>query len=71
MERYLRNERSLARVGIVYSQQTGTAYGGDRANQKSRMTGSAGTRRWSKLGSPFEMVHDGLLAPDTSASSGL
>src|SRR5579884_1757346 len=32
-ERYLRNERSLARVGMVYSQQTAAFYGGERAKQ--------------------------------------
>src|SRR5262245_29167899 len=31
-ERYLRNERPLARVGLVYSQQTATFYGADRAS---------------------------------------
>src|SRR5581483_8217348 len=33
-ERWLRNEASLARVGMVYSQQTATFYGGTRAQQK-------------------------------------
>ena len=33
-ETYLRNERPLARVGMVYSQQTATYYGGDEARAK-------------------------------------
>jgi hypothetical protein len=33
-QRYLRQERSLARVGLVYSQQTAQYYGGERAQQK-------------------------------------
>lgn len=33
-ERYLRNETPLARVAVVYSQQTATFYGGDRAREK-------------------------------------
>ena len=33
-ERYLRNEEPLARVGLVYSQQTAWFYGGPRAKEK-------------------------------------
>ena len=33
-ERYLRNEAPLARVGLVYSQQTAQFYGGRAARQK-------------------------------------
>ncbi len=33
-ERYLRNEEPLARVGMVYSQQTAQNYGGPQARQK-------------------------------------
>jgi hypothetical protein len=33
-QRYLRQELSLARVGLVYSQQTAQYYGGERAQQK-------------------------------------
>ena len=33
-EKYLRNEAPLARVGLVYSQQTAWFYGGDRAGAK-------------------------------------
>ena len=35
-ERYLRNEEPLARVAMVYSQQTATFYGGDQARQQGR-----------------------------------
>jgi Hypothetical glycosyl hydrolase 6/Beta-galactosidase trimerisation domain len=60
-EGYFRNEKSLARVGMVYSQQTATFYGGANA---------AGTVEDPALGFyqalveariPFEMVHDHLL----------
>ena len=33
-ERYLRNEKNLARVAIVYSQQTAAYYGGTKAREK-------------------------------------
>ena len=33
-ERYLRNEEPVARVGLVYSQQTARGYGGPQARQK-------------------------------------
>ena len=33
---YLRNERPLARVGLVYSQQTATYYGGDDSTRQGR-----------------------------------
>ncbi len=60
-ESYFRNEKSLARVGMVYSQQTAAFYGGEHA---------AGTVEDPALGFyqalveariPFEMVHDHLL----------
>jgi len=37
-ERYLRNVAPLARVGMVYSQQTAQYYGGERARQKVKTT---------------------------------
>src|SRR5271155_3981307 len=60
-ENYFRNEKPLARVGMVYSQQTAAFYGG---------TNSFGTVEGPALGFyqalveariPFEMVHDRLL----------
>jgi hypothetical protein len=61
-ERYLRNERPLARVAIVYSQQTAWFYSPER--------GAPGAVEDAALGwyqalvearIPFEMVHDRLL----------
>ena len=44
-ERYLRNEEPLARVAMVYSQQTAQFYGGERARRRWRTTRWATTRR--------------------------
>ncbi|HSD65695.1 MAG TPA: beta-galactosidase trimerization domain-containing protein, partial [Vicinamibacteria bacterium] len=69
-ERYLRNERPLARVGLVYSQQTAWASGGDRVRERVEDP----TRGWyqalveSRI--PFEMVHDRLLDEDHLAPFG-
>ena len=63
-ENYFRNEKPLARVGMVYSQQTAAFYGG---------TNAVGTVEDPALGFyqalveariPFEMVHDRLLDPE-------
>ncbi len=55
-EKYLRNESSLARVGLVYSQQTAWLCGGKGEDQ---------TLGWYQAlieaRIPFEMVHDRLL----------
>jgi hypothetical protein len=59
-ERYLRNERSQARVALVYSQQTASFYGGDRAPRWRSMRW-ASTRRWSRRGPLSTVVHDHLL----------
>lgn len=60
-ERYLRNETPLARVGVVYSQQTAWHYGGERAQQKveDHIRGIYHALIEARI--PFEMVHDGLL----------
>jgi len=62
-ERYLRNEESLARVGMVYSQQTATFYGGERAQAKARVEDPAlgFYQALVEARIPFEMVHDRLL----------
>jgi len=62
-ERYLRNEESLARVGLVYSQQAATYYGGDQARAKAEdhILGWYQTLIEARI--PFEMVHDRLLDP--------
>ena len=63
-KRYLRNEENLARVAMVYSQQTGTYYGGQ---QKARRVGDHELGMYQALIEariPFEMVHDRMLEPD-------
>jgi hypothetical protein len=55
-ERYLRNERPLARVGLVYSQQTAWFSG---ARAEDHTLGWYQALIESRI--PFEMVHDGLL----------
>jgi hypothetical protein len=58
-ERYLRNERPLARVGLVYSQQTAWFCGGDRNRVEDPALGWYQALVESRI--PFEMVHDRLL----------
>ncbi|MPY88676.1 MAG: hypothetical protein GEU99_12210 [Luteitalea sp.] len=60
-ERYLRNEASLARVALVYSQQTGTFYGGERAREKVEDHILGFYHALVEARVPFEMVHDRLL----------
>ena len=60
-ERYLRNEESLARVGMVYSQQTSHFYGGEKARAKVEDHTLGYYQALIESRIPFEMVHDGLL----------
>jgi hypothetical protein len=60
-EKYLRNEVSLARVGLVYSQQTAWFYGGDRASAKVEDHTLGWYQALIEARIPFEMVHDRLL----------
>ncbi|MEO8028617.1 MAG: alpha-amylase family protein, partial [Bryobacteraceae bacterium] len=60
-ERYLRNEESLARVGLVYSQQTAQFYGGEQARAKVEDPIQGFYQALVEARVPFEMVHDGLL----------
>ncbi len=60
-ERYLRNEQSLARVAMVYSQQTATFYGGDRARPKVEDHALGFYQALVEARVPFDMVHDGML----------
>jgi hypothetical protein len=55
-EKYLRNERPLARVAIVYSQQTGWFHGG---RVEDHINGWYHALIEARI--PFEMVHDRLL----------
>src|SRR5262249_5950689 len=60
-ERYLRNERSLARVALVYSQQTASFYGGPQARAKVEDYALGFYQALVEARVPFDMVHDHLL----------
>ncbi|GAB3030894.1 alpha-amylase family protein [Spirosoma pulveris] len=62
-ETYLRNTASMARVGVVYSEQTDRNYGGKPWQQKSsdHLDGIYQTLVESRI--PFDMVNDRLLTP--------
>ncbi|MFL6417556.1 MAG: beta-galactosidase trimerization domain-containing protein [Bryobacteraceae bacterium] len=60
-EKYLRNEKPLARVGLVYSQQTATFYGGEHARAKVEDPELGFYQAMVEGRIPFEMVHDQLL----------
>jgi Hypothetical glycosyl hydrolase 6/Beta-galactosidase trimerisation domain len=60
-EQYLRNTESLARVGMVYSQQTGHYYGGASAAEKVESHALGYYQALIESRIPFQMVHDGLL----------
>jgi hypothetical protein len=60
-ERYLRNTEPLARVGMVYSQQTAQHYGGDQARAKVEDHALGYYQALIEARIPFEMVHDRLL----------
>ena len=64
VERYLRNEAPLARVGLVYSQQTAWFYGGPRAREKVEDHALGWYQALIEARIPFEMVHDRLLDAD-------
>ncbi len=61
VEPYLRNEESLARVAMLYSQQTATYYGGESAQAKVEDHTLGYYQALVEARIPFEMVHDGLL----------
>lgn len=67
-ERYLRNEAPLARVGLVYSQQTYRYYGGTQARQKVEDHSLGYYQALIEARIPFEMVHDQLLDADRLAA---
>jgi hypothetical protein len=62
-EKYLRNERPLARVGLVYSQQTAWFHG---ANAEGHTLGWYQALVEARI--PFEMVHDRLLGDEHLAA---
>jgi hypothetical protein len=63
-ERYLKNEVPLARVALVYSQQTAWFYGGPRARQKVEDHALGWYQALIEARIPFEMVHDRVLDAD-------
>jgi hypothetical protein len=60
-ERYLRNLRPLARVGLVYSQQTAWFTGGERFRGRVEDPTLGWYQALVESRIPFEMVHDRLL----------
>ena len=62
-ERYLRNIEPLARVGLVYSQQTAWFYGGEQTGSKVEDHTLGFYQALVEARIPFEMVHDRLLDP--------
>jgi hypothetical protein len=60
-EKYLRNEAPLARVALVYSQQTAWFYGQDRPRDKIEDPSLGWYQALIEARIPFEMVHDRLL----------
>jgi hypothetical protein len=60
-ERYLRNERPLARVGLVYSQQTAWTASGERVRERVEDPALGWYQALVESRVPFEMVHDRKL----------
>jgi hypothetical protein len=60
-ERYLRNVEPIARIGMVYSQQTATFYGGPQAHAKVEDHTLGLYQALIEARLPFEMVHDHSL----------
>ena len=60
-ETYLRNEVSFARIGVVYSQQTASFYGGEKARATVEDPALGFYQALVEARIPFEMVHDQLL----------
>ncbi len=64
-ERYLRNERPLARVGLVYSQQTAWFHADEPgAHNRAEDAGLGWYHALIEARVPFEMVHDRLLGAE-------
>ena len=67
-ERYLRNTAPMARIGMVYSQQTARNYGGERARAKVEDHTMGFYQAMIEARIPFEMVHDELLDAERLAA---
>lgn len=68
VEPYLRQERSLARVAIVYSQQTAWFTGDKEARTRTEDAALGWYHALIEARVPFEMVHDRLLDADHLAA---
>ncbi|MBS1661490.1 MAG: beta-galactosidase trimerization domain-containing protein [Bacteroidetes bacterium] len=64
-EKYLRNTACLARVGLVYSEQTDRNYGSKPWQQKGRDHSNGMYHALVENRTPFEMVNDKLLDADS------
>jgi hypothetical protein len=60
-EKHLRNTRPLARVGLVYSQQSAWFYGGERGREKIEEPALGIYQALVEARVPFEMVNDRCL----------
>ena len=60
-EKYLRNERPLARVAVVYSQQTAWFHATEGARRHAEDAADGWYHALIEARVPFEMVHDRLL----------
>jgi hypothetical protein len=60
-EKYMRNEKSLSRVGLVYSQQTGAYYDWPNARARVEDASLGFYQAMVEARIPFDMVHDQLL----------
>ena len=67
-EPYLTHRRSLARVGLVYSQQTAWFYGGEQSEAKVENYALGWYQALVESRIPFEMVHDRLLDAEQLAA---
>lgn len=63
-EKYLRNTSNMARIGMLYSEQTDRKYGGKPWQQKSRDHADGMYHALVEARMPFEMVNDKLLDPE-------
>ncbi|MGC2404018.1 MAG: beta-galactosidase trimerization domain-containing protein, partial [Acidobacteriaceae bacterium] len=63
-ENYFRNEKSFARVGLVYSQQTAAFYGGVDAASTVEDPALGFYQALIEARIPFDMVHDQLLGAE-------
>ena len=63
-ERYLRNERSLARVAMLFSEQTATFHGGAPHQERHGDHASGMYHALVEARIPFDMVHEAFLTPE-------